>query len=161
MQIRKAGKLDLDSIHQLDVELTKFHKRFDKDLYEISKRWWGIKRRSQLKALKDKNNIMLVAEENKKIIGYVWGYVEKLGRFKIAKVQEVVVTSKHTGKGIGTALLKQAIIFFKRKGCIIAETYVNVQNDAALKFYEKEGFKKGEYRLRLKIDKNRKFNPFF
>ena len=52
MNIRKAKREDIEVIHNLDRESTKYHKKFDKDFYTISEKWWKIKKDSQIKAIK-------------------------------------------------------------------------------------------------------------
>lgn len=161
MIIRKAKKEDIESIHKLDEESTKYHKKFDRDFYTISEKWWKIKKDSQINAIKSPTNLILVAEIDDKVVGYIWGYVEIIMKHKIGKIQELIVTSKQRGKGIGKELIKRMLDFFKEKKCIISEIEVFVENLPTIKVYEKAGFKKKEYKMRLKLDKTKRFRPFF
>ncbi len=161
MNIRKAKKDDIESIHKLDRESVKYHKRFDRDFYTISEKWWKIKKDSQIKAIKSPTNLILVAEVDKKIIGYIWGYVEIIMKHKIGKIQELIVTSKQRGKGIGKELIKRMLDFFKNRKCVISEIEVFADNVPTVKVYEKAGFRKREYKLQLKMDKTKRFRPFF
>ena len=151
---------DIKAIQKLDKESTLYHRRFDKELYQISKKWWRIKKNSQIAAIKDPKNLTLVAENNGKIIGYSWGYVEQLGKYSIGKIQELIVSAQYRRKGIGTQLIKNLLKFFEDKNCTIVEVMVNIKNNAAFKTYKKLGFEKKEYRMQLKIDKTKKFSPF-
>ena len=45
------------------------------------------------------------------------------------------------------------------KKCVISEVEVHTKNNAAIDFYEKVGFVKQNYRMRLKLSKE-KFSPF-
>jgi len=137
MIIKKAKKEDIESIHKLDIESVKHHKTFDKDFYSISERWWKIKKASQLKAIKSPTDLVLVAESGGKIVGYIWGYIEIMMKYKIGKIQELIVTSKQRGKGIGTRLIKQMLDFFKNRKCVISEIEVFVKNEPTIKVYEK------------------------
>ena len=161
MLIRKAKKEDIESIHKLDRESTKYHKKFDKDFYTISEKWWKIKKDSQLKAIKSPTNFVLVAELDEKVVGYIWGYVETIMKNKIGKIQELIVTSKQRGKGIGKKLIKRMLDFFKERDCIVSEIEVFVENLPTIQVYEKAGFKKREYKMQLKLNKTKKFRPFF
>src|SRR3989344_9642689 len=161
MIIRKAKKEDIESIHKLDRESTKYHKRFDADFYTTSERWWKIKKDSQLKAIKSPTNLVLVAESDGKIVGYIWGYIETIMKHKIGKIQELIVTSKQRGKGIGTELIKKMLDFFKDRKCIISEIEVFVENLPTIQVYEKAGFRKREYKMQLKLNKTKRFRPFF
>ncbi len=158
--IRKAKIEDIKLIHKLDKESTKYHEKFDKDFYTISKKFWKIKKRSQIKAIRSPTDLILVAELNGKIIGYIWGYVETIMKHKIGKIQELIVTSKHRKKGIGRELAKKMLEFFKREGCIISEIEVYAENKPTLKFYERIGFKNRIYKMQLKLSKTKKFRPF-
>jgi ribosomal protein S18 acetylase RimI-like enzyme len=160
MNIRKARVTDIEAIHSLDRESIKYHEQFDKDFYTVSESCFKLKKESQVKAMKSQSDLILVAEMNGKVVGYIWGRVEKVMKEKSGKVQEIIVTSQQRGKGIGKALMKQMLNFFKEKGCIISETEVFVENVAAIKAYESAGFKKREYKMQLHIDKTRRFKPF-
>jgi ribosomal protein S18 acetylase RimI-like enzyme len=160
MLIRKAKKEDIESIHKLDKESTRYHRKFDKDFYTISEKWWEIKKDSQIKAIKSPTNLILVAEINGKVVGYIWGYIETIMKNKIGKIQELIVTSRQRGKGIGKELIKNMLDFFKGKKCIISEIEVFVDNLSTIQVYEKVGFKKREYKMQLKLNKTKKFRPF-
>ena len=161
MNIRKAKKEDIESIHKLDKESTKYHKKFDRDFYTISEKWWKIKKDSQIKAIKSPTNLILVAEIDEKVVGYIWGYAETIMKHKIGKIQELIVTSKQRGKGIGKELIKHMLDFFKDRKCIISEIEVFVENLPTIKVYEKAGFRKREYKMQLKLNKTKRFRPFF
>ena len=153
MLIRKAKKEDMKSIHKLDRESTEYHKKFDKDFYTISERWWNIKKYSQIKAIKSPTNLVLVAELEGKVVGYIWGYVETIMKNKMGKIQELIVTSKQRGKGIGTELIKDMLNFFKDRKCVISEIEVFVENLSTIQVYEKAGFRKRVCKMQLKLNK--------
>ncbi len=161
MLIRKARKDDIESIHRLDKESIWYHKKFDKNFYTISGKWWKIKKASQLRAIKSPISLILVAESEGKIAGYIWGYIETIAKQKIGKVQELIVTSGQRRKGIGAGLIKNMLAFFKDRKCITSKIEVFAENLPAIQAYEKIGFRKREYKMQLKLDKTKRFNPFF
>jgi len=161
MNIRKAKKEDIESIHKLDRESVKYHKKFDRDFYSISEKWWKIKKDSCLKAIENPANLILVSEINGKVVGYIWGFVETSIKNKIGRIQELIVTSRQRGKGIGKELINQMLNFFKEKKCIISEIEVSVNNLPTVQVYERLGFKKREYKMQIKLNKTEKFRPFF
>jgi GNAT superfamily N-acetyltransferase len=63
------------------------------------------------------------------------------------------------GKGIGASLIQSILDVFLKKGCIISETEVFVENLPAVKAYEKAGFKKRLYKMQVKLD-DKGFRPF-
>jgi ribosomal protein S18 acetylase RimI-like enzyme len=161
MIIRKAQKEDIEWIHNLDKENVKYHSRFDKNYFSISAKWWKIKKESQLIALKSRTNLILVVEHENEVVGYIWGYIQKIRNYKIGKIQELILTSKQRGKGVGKKLIISMLAFFKEKNCIISEIEVFVDNLSAIRAYEKTGFRKREYKMILSLDKSVKYRPFY
>jgi ribosomal protein S18 acetylase RimI-like enzyme len=158
--IRSAATADLDDIHRLDRESTNHHRRYDKDYYTISDESWQAKRESQMNALRSRTQRIIVAEENGKIAGYIWGSIRSIMGQKIGKIDELIVTSKHRRKGIGSDLIKGMIKYFKEKECVISEVEVFVKNVEAVGAYEKAGYNKREYKMHIKLKKNEKYQPF-
>ena len=160
MKIRKATKEDIESINKLDRESVGYHKKFDKDFYTVSEKFWKIKKNSQIKAIKSLKNLILVADIDGEVIGYIWGYIEEIMGYKVGKIQELIVSSKERGKGIGKKIINSMLDFFKSNGCIISEIEVFVDNISTVNVYEKIGFIKREHKMQLRLDKSRKFKPF-
>ena len=86
-----------------------------------------------------KDNIsVFVAIDNKKSIGMAsLAHYEKLGG-KIAVIEDVVVSEKYRGKGIGSKLTNQLLEYAKNKGCGCVD--VNTRREPAKTFYIKKGF---------------------
>ncbi len=93
--------------------------------------------------------IFIVAEHNNEVVGYVMGRVEvgfsDFHKFKIARkghIVSIAVLPEHRMKGIGTALMLQAL-----KNMVLhyncQETYleVRVSNEKAINLYKKLGYK--------------------
>ncbi|MBU3897302.1 MAG: GNAT family N-acetyltransferase [Nanoarchaeota archaeon] len=160
MLIRTAKKSDIAIINKLDRESIKYHKKFDKDFHTVSENFWKIKKRSHKKAINNPTNLILVAELNGEVVGYIWGYIKKIMKYKIGKIQELVVTSKQRKKGIGTKLINNMLRFFKGKKCIISEIDVFVGNLPTVEVYEKAGFIKRYHMMQIKLDKQKRFKPF-
>jgi ribosomal protein S18 acetylase RimI-like enzyme len=160
IHIRQAKVKDIDQIHQLDKESVEYHKKFDRQFYTVSRKWWKIKKASQIKALKKSSDLILLAEKNKRVIGYIWGYVEKMAKFNVGKIQDLIVTSQYRNRGIATRLIKRMLKFFMTKKCVISDVEVYIKNNPAIDVYEKTGFVKQNYRMRLKLGKVKSFSPF-
>jgi len=89
----------------------------------------------------------IVAEEDGEIVGYVMCRIETglpdfglLGIAKRGHVISIAVLPEHRRKGIGTALMKEAMAGmkgYKSKECYLE---VRVSNTPAVKLYEKLGF---------------------
>lgn len=89
----------------------------------------------------------LVAEIGRKLVGYImckteYGFsnFKKLGFVKKGHVVSVAVLSEHRKKGIGRALIEEAIAGVKIKKSDELYLEVRCSNSEAIKIYEKLGF---------------------
>ncbi len=84
--------------------------------------------------------LFLVAEEEKKVVGCVFGETLK---GKIAMVWFFVVSDKLRGRGIGNDLLSHFEERCKDRGVEWILLYSPTNSPKSLAFYEKKGFNKG------------------
>src|SRR5262249_9066660 len=70
--------------------------------------------------------------------GSVQGLRERSG---LGAIQNLGVTPAHRGRGLGSALLLQALHGFARAGLARALLEVTAQNDGALRLYRRHGFR--------------------
>ena len=89
----------------------------------------------------------LVAEVNGKLVGYImckteYGFsnFKKLGFVKKGHVVSVAVLEEHRKKGIGRALIEEAIVGAKIKKADELYLEVRCSNNEAVRLYEKIGF---------------------
>ena len=108
-----------------------------------------------IKNVRKENAAVFVAEDDGKIVGYSlgwigqpWGYKGKRGYFCDCFVEEL-----HRRQGVGLALSKALIEWFKEKNveCIEADVYSG--NEESLKMFKKLGFKEVSKRLRIILKK--------
>ncbi|NOT11032.1 MAG: GNAT family N-acetyltransferase [Methylococcaceae bacterium] len=59
---------------------------------------------------------------------------------RVALLEDMVVFSQACGAGIGTQLLTEAISFARSHGCKRITLLTDQKNEAAQRFYEKQGF---------------------
>jgi len=101
------------------------------------------------------NAIRLSAHENGEELGSAYLYLIRndLHKEPYGLLEDLLVKEEHRGKGIGSALVKEAIAEAKRLGCykIIATSRMERENVHAL--YEKLGLKKYGYEFRMDIDR--------
>ncbi len=89
----------------------------------------------------------IVAEEEQEIVGYIMCRIETgfpsfggIGIYKKGHVVSIAVLPEHKRKGVGTALMKEAMKsmhMYKAKECYLE---VRVSNKAAIGMYNKLGF---------------------
>jgi len=124
LSVREAKSEDLEEIYRIETVC------FGADAYDTS---------LLLLYLNLSPDTFLVAEENGKIVGYVIGLVRKWGE---GHVVSLAVHPKQRRKGVATALMKELLRRFSDKGLKAARLEVRVSNEAAIKLYEKLGFKR-------------------
>lgn len=90
---------------------------------------------------KKKDDVALVAEVNKKIVGAVWSrIIDDYGHIDDDTPSFAIALYKaYRGFGIGTALMKEMLRILKDKGYKQASLSVQKANDA-VKMYQKVGF---------------------
>jgi len=92
-------------------------------------------------------NILFVAEDNRKIIGFILSNLISYGDFKYGSIDEFFVKKTFRGKGIGTSLLKKAIKELEKLNPKLILVGTEKANKEAIKMYQKVGFKVGKESL--------------
>ena len=136
MKIRNATKKDKRSISELYYELHPVEEKENKEkglLVPIEK--------SKIKP------VLLVAEENKQIVGFIWAHFIQYGFFKYGTIDELFVKKEFRGKGVGSALLKKAIKKLQNFKAKIILVGTEKENKEAIKLYKDVGFELGERSL--------------
>ena len=140
--IRKAKKSDFDSILKLAKQLWDTEKVFFsnlKDDYFADEQAKSL----LLKNILKRKNHFLVAEENNKIIGYIYGYVSRadLYKKKVGYIDQIVVDEEYRRQGICNKLMDSFTKIMKKYGCGYIELNAFKQNLPAVECYKKYGFK--------------------
>lgn len=148
MKIRKAALKDLDAIASLYLELVKFSKKVSKYIDStgiINKK--TIKRTIKSYLRSPKYSIVLVAERDKKIIGFVQATIPtyRINKEKVAEVIGIYVSEKR--KGIGKMLLQKVTEWAKERNAkfILWEPFS--KNKIATNFLIKNKFK--EFKVKM------------
>ena len=84
----------------------------------------------------------LVAELDGEVVGVVdMEYHQRLGDHRPqARVNDVVVTERARGVGVGTALLHRAEALARKRGCFRMALVTATWRDASIAFYRREGW---------------------
>lgn len=88
-------------------------------------------------AMKQSDNIFLVAEEEGKILGYLGMYVS----LDEGEITNIAVSSKERCRGIGSTLIEELIKQSRQRSIVRIVLEVRVSNAGAIRFYERSGFK--------------------
>lgn len=151
MKIRKASLKDFGEITELAKETIEFHSKYEPELYSYKNAGKVYDRRLK-DMIKDKDILFFVAQEDKKICGYIYGEASIwYPGYLMGNIVDLIVGKNHRGKGIGKVLLEKIISSLKKKGCKQIEIQVQIENKNALGLYESLGFKKWKYHLKKSV----------
>jgi len=137
IKIRKADLGDLDQINSLSEELLGSSV--------------GDRREMFVKALENKDYLCLVAETNGEVVGFIdiWAFPDVSHGAYLAQIQNLVVTEKIRGKGIGTRLIEEVISFFKKRKYHELHVWTEKENRGAVRLYKRLGFRKEQLLLEM------------
>jgi ribosomal-protein-alanine N-acetyltransferase len=125
----------------MEVKIRKFQLSDMKELLEIEKFSFPKSPYSETTFLgwyEMAKDTFLVAEIEKKIVGYIIGFTGS----EVGIIVSIAVDPNFRRKGIGTKLWEELLELFKSNHVKVARLEVRKSNLIAQKFYEKLGFKK-------------------
>ncbi len=144
MKIREAVPEDAEAVCLLWEELMDFHAEYDV-LYERTPKGVGIFREFFDETIEIEKGIVLVAEDQGKILGYLLGRIEEKLEIYVhadyGMIYDLSVTKSAQRQGVGEALFKASVDWFKSKGTPRIELNVASANPISTKFWEKQGLK--------------------
>lgn len=158
--IRVAKSKDLKEIMRLNLELFKHQqKNFDPTLNNL---WTFSKEGKQYfkKRITGKDGFTEVVEsiENKNIIAYATGVIQKRHNYRLAgkyaELESIFVEDKYKKSHLGSKLLGNFIKWCKINKVNTTSVVVAAQNNLAINFYRKHGFK--DYDLVMELNFNEK-----
>lgn len=141
MEIRKCLNTDINDVYDLICQLEE--KKFD---YNMFKEAYQSK-------INDSKNYFIVGVEKNNVIGFLSLVInfQLHHAGKVATVEELIVSSKYRGNGIGSFLLKNAINYAKKNKCDVIELTSNFSRETAHRFYEKNGLNKASYKFKMNL----------
>jgi len=129
MEIRYFKSKDVKAVSDLYYELHPIEERVAKKKGLVI-----TLQRSEIKSL------LFVAEDHKKIVGFILSHLISYGDFKYGSIDEFFVKKESRGKGIGTALLKRTINELKKLKPNVILVGTEKSNKDAIRLYKKVGF---------------------
>jgi ribosomal protein S18 acetylase RimI-like enzyme len=104
--------------------------------------------RTRLAALRKLGEPPLVADEDGPIGCLAWHATPVLHRpTAVGRVTMLVITKAARGRGVGSALLKEAEARLKQAGCALIEVTSNIELGGAHEFYKSRGYRRTSYRF--------------
>ncbi len=133
--IRKATQSDLSTIYELAIELVESVK----DVEGIAK---DVVRQNCRNVLTNPNSYILLAGTEGKVIGFISFMTRKtiIHSGLCGLIEELVVSKRYRGKGVGKELINAAVEECKKLRCCEVEVSTEFTNVNAREFYKHCGF---------------------
>jgi len=147
VSIRRAVASDAAQLGLLGAMLMRVHYAFDPQRFLAAgaqaARGYGNFLESQLE---DDEAVVLVAERDARIIGYVYAGLEPMSwkelRGPAAFIYDVMVEEEAQGGGAGSALIDAAIAWARERGAARVMLWTAEQNTKAQRLFERTGFRR-------------------
>lgn len=153
IKIRRAKLSDANKIAPLSMDFLSQHSHYS-PLDPVVLPSLKKEAESWKKIIRGKKYIVFVAQFDHKIVGLInLTFPKRFSFKKIKKVGEIdalMVDKESRNLGLGKALLKKAKAYFKSKKVKFIQINVRLKNPA-LKFWEKQGFKRFDVRMNTRI----------
>ena len=135
IEIRKMELRDIDSVYALGTD----EKRFKVG----GKEQVGFWTKGQLERwVESESDVLIVAEENKRVIGYALSQYHAPTRK--ATFENLHVDLAYRGQEIGAQLTEKLVYLLRKKGAKYICGLPDPENKAIVKVLEQQGFKKGK-----------------
>ena len=159
MELVKATQNHLKEFILLDKEFLAYHQALGIDkqykmqkVKSLSKRYFE---KEFKKRLAKRNKFFYFATFDNKIVGYIYGYIEKLPPLfrlqHIGYLDCIIVCGAYRKKNVSTFLKKEFFTWLRKKSVSLCQIHVAVKNTTTHKIYEHWGFKPDQYRLIKKL----------
>jgi len=107
--------------------------------------------------LESRDDVVLVAERDGAIAGYVWAALEPLSwkelRGPAGFIHDVAVTEEARCRGIGTQLMRTAIEWLQERGAPRVILWTAAPNDAARALFRRLGFRDTAIEMTMELDR--------
>lgn len=143
VKIRRAVEGDFEAIVGLMLRLKRLNEEFD-PLYTVKENAEEEARETVSNSFKDENVLMLVAEVEGKVVGFIRVVVGKRLFYTPERegvISDLYVLPAYRKKRVGKKLLDEASSILRDKGVNILAAEFPPHNTIAVNFYEGQGFK--------------------
>jgi ribosomal protein S18 acetylase RimI-like enzyme len=138
MKIRKTKIDDFEELYALGKNTPELIVSADEEFME-AKTFKGF--------ITDKNCVFLLAESEKKIIGFILAHTEwvnLIAKDKYVYLCYLAVAPEFRRQGVASKLYSECIAMLKKKGATSIYSWANADSDDSIAhFLEKQGFAKG------------------
>lgn len=150
--LQLARPEDRAAIEVLAQQIHRMHVRWRPDIYTIADEMWSIERFNEAVAQRQ----LFAAKLDGALVGYVLIKIrnyEMIGHVKrkVLVVDEICVDEACRNQGIGTEMMAEVRALARAFGCTELQLGVYPQNEAAVAFYQKCGFRISSIVMQMKI----------
>jgi ribosomal protein S18 acetylase RimI-like enzyme len=146
-RIRPATEHDVEALGRLGALLMRAHYAFDPRRFmnpgDRPEEGYGWFLGTQLH---EPDGIVLVAEREGRVVGYVWASIEPLSwkelRDAAGFIQDVVVDEGERKTGVATVLVKAAVEWLREHGAPRVMLWSAQPNEQAQRLFERLGFRR-------------------
>jgi GNAT superfamily N-acetyltransferase len=147
---------DAKAVAALWESLVDFHQTLDKDLPRATSGGGRIYVERMVSRIGDADTLVLVAEIDGHVVGYVLGAIVDLvpdmfEREMCGFIADIFVEPDHRRHGIGRMLIDAVLDWFRSEGIRYYEWYVAAQNPTARAFWREMGGRELMVRMRCEI----------
>lgn len=107
--------------------------------------------------LQEADAVVLVAEQDEQVIGYVWAGIEPLSwkelRDECGFVHDLLVEPGARGQGAGARLLEAAIAWLRARGMPRVMLWTAAQNTTAQRLFDRAGFRRTMIEMTRELDR--------
>jgi GNAT superfamily N-acetyltransferase len=142
IEVRRAGPADLPVILELIEELDRLQRPWR--VFPPRPSFGDELAARYRSALGDSGEIVLVAIEAGEVVGTAYGHVttpSTVSDEPALELSGVMVRPSHRGRGIGRVLTEEVGRFARRAGVRMVTVKIFAQNDEAVRFWERVGFR--------------------
>ena len=155
--VRRATPADLALIGRLGALLVEEHYNFDPQRFLAARPGTPAGYASFMSTqLEDPDKAVLVADDNRDVVGYAYAAVEGYDYMALrglaGVLQDVIVDPEHRGQGVGRLLLDATLEFFGSRGVPHVVLSTAERNDAAQRLFASMGFRRTMIEMTRELD---------
>jgi len=156
MTIRRAERRDAPALGKLGAALMQTHYAFDtRRFLEPGEGAESGYANFLVSQLQHEESIVLVAEREGRIVGYVFAAIEPLSwkdlRDECGFIHDLLVTDAARRSGVGEALLNAAVDWLREQDMPRVVLGTAAQNDNARRLFERRGFRATMIEMTLEL----------
>jgi ribosomal protein S18 acetylase RimI-like enzyme len=155
IKIIKAEERHISDICKLWLEFMRFSEDIDPIFAPCDGAIPVFEKQELRPIMKSENNLVLVAIDGEKVVGYSFSLINKTSglekRKKFGYVHDLFITKSYRRRGIGEKMYAEILKWFHSKDINRVELQVIVKNQMANSFWRKQGYMDFQNTLYKKI----------